>query len=528
MVLRKPLAFLIKHFKLIHFFLVLINVFLIYKTSEVLVFFNEYITSSSSLVGTTLASKMIPSSVFLAIFVMMIGSGVILTILKLKEKPIKFYAFNILVYAIVLAIFLYDYTVLEQLENTLIEIKILELARDLLAVSIIFQNISLVWLGIRAVGFDIKSFHFNENLDELEIKEEDNEEFEVDLEVDKHLYTRYFRKFKRFATYMIKENKLLVTMFVLIVIALSCYIIYLNHGVYEDVLQTNQAFQTTEFIINVENSYYTETDYRNAILKENTGFVVLRIDAKKLSSIKKSLNTGRFTLRIGSKIYKHTSDYKEKLADLGFSYTSENITTEFSSYLLVFEIPSSMKNESMILRYDDTNGKDINIDVTPLDLTKERKGTTISLTGEMNFKDSPLKETILEIQEYDIQDQFKITYNYCFDSDNCYESYEYVKTSTGDKSTKILLKLVGTISIDEDISIEPLSSIHKFMRYFGTIQYTVNDETKTVSGDFKRILPVKTENKNEYYIEVPSDMKKATSIQIVFNIRNYIYTYKLK
>jgi hypothetical protein len=187
-----------------------------------------------------------------------------------------------------------------------------------------------------------------------------------------------------------------------------------------------------------------------------------------------------------------------------------------------------MKNESMILRYDDTNGKDINIDVTPLDLTKERKGTTISLTGEMNFKDSPLKETILEIQEYDIQDQFKITYNYCFDSDNCYESYEYVKTSTGDKSTKILLKLVGTISIDEDISIEPLSSIHKFMRYFGTIQYTVNDETKTVSGDFKRILPVKTENKNEYYIEVPSDMKKATSIQIVFNIRNYIYTYKLK
>ena len=127
MVLRKPLAFLIKQFKFIHFILVLINVFLLYKTSEVLVFFNEYITSTTSLVGTTLASSMIPSIIYIMIFVMMLGSGLILTILKLKDKPIKFYVFNIFVYTGVLAIFLYDYTVLERLENALVELKILEL-----------------------------------------------------------------------------------------------------------------------------------------------------------------------------------------------------------------------------------------------------------------------------------------------------------------------------------------------------------------------------------------------------------------
>jgi len=262
MILKKPLAFLIKHFRFIHFLLVVVSVYLIYKTSAVLVFFNEYIGTSTSLAGTTLASSLITPMMYFFIFFMMLGTALILTILKLKDKPIKFYIFNIFVCVIVLTIFLYDYTILERLEYGLVEIKTLELARDFLLVSIILQNLSLIWLGIRAAGFDIKSFNFSENLDELEISEEDSEEFEVDLDIDTHLYTRYFKKIKRFSMYMLKENKLLVTLSILIILGLSLYIVYLNKGVYEEMLQTNQAFTTNKFIINVENSYYTESDKR--------------------------------------------------------------------------------------------------------------------------------------------------------------------------------------------------------------------------------------------------------------------------
>ena len=49
MILKKPLAFLIKHFRFIHFLLVVVSVYLIYKTSAVLVFFNEYISSTTSM-----------------------------------------------------------------------------------------------------------------------------------------------------------------------------------------------------------------------------------------------------------------------------------------------------------------------------------------------------------------------------------------------------------------------------------------------------------------------------------------------
>ena len=94
MVLRKPLAFLIKHFKLIHFFLVIICIFLIYKTSNILVFFNEYIGSNTGVLTTQVAHIYVTSSMYFWVLVMMGGSALLLTILKLKEKPIKFYIFN--------------------------------------------------------------------------------------------------------------------------------------------------------------------------------------------------------------------------------------------------------------------------------------------------------------------------------------------------------------------------------------------------------------------------------------------------
>lgn len=528
MVLRKPLAFLIRHFKLIHFLLVLVSIYSIYKTSAVLVFFNEYISSNTSLAGTTLASNLITPMMYLDVFVMMIGTAIILTILKLKDKPIKFYIFNIFVCVAVLGIFLYDYTVLEKIEMGLVDIQVLELARDLLVISIILQNMSLIWLGIRAVGFDIKSFNFNENLDELEITEKDSEEFEIDLEVDKHLYTRYYRKFKRFTKYMLKENKLLISLFILIVIGLSLYIVYLNTGVYEEVLKTNQAFQTNEFYLNIESSYYIEGDHRGTAITEDTGFVVLRLKAKNKSSLLKSLNIGRFALIVNNQLYYHTADYKEKMTDLGFTYASEELGSNFSTYLFVFEIPKNLKDNSMVLKYADTNDKEILIDVTPLDLTKERQKDSKNYQTDLSFKDSPLKNSIFRIDEYAVNDRFKITYNYCYEENNCYESYEYVNPTTSGNYAKTLLKLVGTITIDENITIEPITTVYKFMRYFATIRYTVNGMEYTASTDFKRILPLKTENKNEYYIEVPADLKRADSIEIDFNIRNYLYTYKVK
>ena len=459
---------------------------------------------------------------------MMVGIVLILTILRAKGKPTKFYYLNIFIYVLVLVVFSYDYTILERLENSLLDIQILELARDLLMVSIIFQNVSLIWLGIRAAGFDLKSFHFNENLDELEISESDNEEFEVNLEIDKNVYTRRFRKFKRFTNYMIKENKLLVTLSVLIVIGISLYIVYLNTGVYQKVLKTNQAFQTNDFIINVENSYYTETDYQGNILEEDNGFIVLRVQVKNRTIKNKTLNIGRFALIINGNFYYHTASYKEKLMDLGYSYSSENITNEFARYILVFKTPKGVYNKKMTLKYADTNGKDIKIDVTPLDLSKEKVKDIATLGDELKFSESPLKDTVIQINSFDIEDRFKISYKYCYDEERCYDSYEYIYPSASDNYSKSLLRIDGSVSISDKITIEPITTLYKFMKYFASIEYIVDGNSKSVNGTIKKVTPQKTNNKNEYYIEVPKELKEASAILIKFNIRNYIYKYRLK
>jgi hypothetical protein len=66
------------------------------------------------------------------------------------------------------------------------------------------------------------------------------------------------------------------------------------------------------------------------------------------------------------------------------------------------------------------------------------------------------------------------------------------------------------------------------MQYYGQVEYKINGQTKVMSGNFKRVYPLKTENKNEYYIEVDKEVLQAEEVSLVFNIRGYIYTYRLK
>ena len=60
------------------------------------------------------------------------------------------------------------------------------LIRDFISISFIIQFYSAVILIIRAVGFDIKKFDFNNDLKEMEINESDREEFEVQINFDKN------------------------------------------------------------------------------------------------------------------------------------------------------------------------------------------------------------------------------------------------------------------------------------------------------------------------------------------------------
>ena len=91
MVLRKPYAFLIKHFRMIHILLGIFMSFLLYKTYAVYKFFNTYLAESKFNVLENISSKYITISMFFSIIIIIGITVVVLWLMNFKKKPVKYY-----------------------------------------------------------------------------------------------------------------------------------------------------------------------------------------------------------------------------------------------------------------------------------------------------------------------------------------------------------------------------------------------------------------------------------------------------
>ena len=83
MILRKPYAFLVKHFKLIHILLTLVIAFLVYRTNIILNFLNEYIASNQTSPIDNLTNTMFNIWMFIFPFIVIVLSLVIISLIFL-------------------------------------------------------------------------------------------------------------------------------------------------------------------------------------------------------------------------------------------------------------------------------------------------------------------------------------------------------------------------------------------------------------------------------------------------------------
>lgn len=525
MILRKPYAILIKNFKLIHVILAILMGYLFYKTNMILSFLNEYLSSIATTITNEVTSSLFGSTLIITIILVILGSLILLSLMHFKDKPIKFYAYNIICY-ILLAVFYYiSFTTIKSLEVGLVDVRVLKVIHDLTIVILAFQMMGLIFVIVRATGFDIKSFDFKKDLEELNIVSSDSEEFEVELELDTDKLKRKINKKFRHAKYIYIENKLLINIVGSILCAILFFAIYLNVGVYNKTFKLNEAFKTNQFIFNFINSYYTKYDYAGKEIKENYEIVAVRLKIRKLYTQELTLQTGKFYLDVNGRKFHHTTNYKDRLFDLGTTYISQQISNEFTTYLLVFEIPTSMIDEKMILKYSDTNNDIVKIDVTPNSLNKKQEETEASLTETLMFENSTLNTTSIKINSYELAPSFKINYNYCLNKETCYESVEYLKPGTNSNYSTILLKINGEFITQNPIS--KVKDLFDFIQYFGKIKYEINGEYKTMDMNLLEVTPKKTKTE-DFYIEVNSELADASKVDILFNIRNKIYTYHLK
>lgn len=529
MIFKKPYAFFIKNFKLFHFILFVLSSILLYRTSLVYSFLKEYIKSSPNVIGKELTDTLFTGYSYILIVFMIITNILLIVIMVKKVKPYMYYVVNIVLYISVLFIFLYSHRVIGNLEVMLVEAKTVMAVRDILNIARLLQTLSMIFFLIRATGFDIKKFDFRRDLQELDISEEDSEEYEVSIEFEGNEVVRNIKRILRGFKYYYKENKLIVNVIVLLFISLIFLLVYLSTDRYSRTYDENEYFNVGNISFVVKNSNILTKNYRNEdIASQGNVLVAVKIAAR--STMQENLQITRMPLVIDGVQYYSVSGYNSDLVDLGNVYTNQTLTTDFTDYVLVYQIPAQYVNSSMLFRYIDNISyksgdkvvNSINVKLKPNDLdSMSGVVNQFNLGDEVSFNNYKIT-----ISDYDIQDKFVNTYNSCVVSNECYDFSEVIKPSVLRNSDKVVLRLNGTVSYDSVIS--DIKSLYDVVSKFGVIEYVYNGVSYTETNDFNLISPSRTGAADTYYIEVNKNILYASDIKLSFALRNNVYEYILR
>lgn len=525
MVLRKPYKFLIKHFRIIHLILAIISGYLLVKTNNILAFFNEYLNNNETIIGTGTASEYFNGVMLLFILISLVGIVIITIIMKMKDKPIMFYVITLISYISIGIIYSYDNSLIKTLELQIIDIRTLKLASDLTLICFLIQTLSTIVLSVRAVGFNIKKFNFDKDI-ELEIDEKDNEEFEFNVSIDKNKIRRNTKKNIRNLKYTYHENKFIINIVILVILIIIGIITYLNIEVYNKIYKQGEIITTSQFTYTLKDSYLINKDYRNNQITNNY-LVATKIRIKNNTKDKINLETARVLLHIGKVTYNPTTKYKDKLIDLGTDIENKNIKNDYDEYIIVFEIPKKNITKKMILSYTDINNKIYNTKLKNISFDNNKKIKSSKLSDYIELNDEIIKNIKFKINKFEIDDKLKSVYDFCETKNICYKSYEYIVPSLTDNYEKVILKIESEIDFNNQ-KIKNFNNLADFIEKYGTIKYTVNGISKEMNTDIKKIQPSKGSDEGIYYFEIYKEIKNATEITLVLNIRNNIYEYKIK
>lgn len=534
MILRKPYKFLIKHFKLIHLILTLLMVYVVYKFNYIFSFFNTTVENYVGIITTDATGSLYNIYIYLAIMLIIIVSLVLIGLLYFKKKPIKLYILNIIFYIFVTILIAYSYSVVSSMQLKIIDLKIIRNVRDFLILGYLLQIIPIILFGIRSLGFDIKKFDFKKDLEEFDISVDDNEEFELEFDIDTNKVHRKYNRSKRYLKYFYKENRYLFFVISSICIVILSFFIYFSFNIYTKKLDQNEYFKTTEFMMGVNNSYKTVNDYKGNIISKDSTFIILEISIKTNYLTELSLNLARPELIVGRNKFYHTTIYNDKFIDLGNTYQEQKISNEFSKYLLVYKIPNNLMSDDITFRYVDKNASttklesksiDVKINVRNLDETK--KTSEYKIGDVIDFSDSILGNTNFVLYDYDLNNVFDISYDFCI-KDKCYSSIERLKPSILNNYDKTLLKINSLIVWDDDIASDRKEDVFRFLSMFGSFKYEVDGIEKTDFTTLKNVVSTRKKLNQTYYLEVIKEMIDANKIDLIIKVRDYTYIYNIK
>lgn len=530
-VLRKPYAFIIKHFRLIHILLLACLIFLVVHLNDLHHFFaNLQATSTYIYAG---ADVYIDRTVYLFAIGGLALSGIVFWLLREKKKPTTLYM-SLIFYFIVLIIGnSYLFSLLRRLMEEVLEIDTIIFAKDISNILMLPGYVFLIFCFIRGIGFNIKQFNFSKDIAELQIADKDSAEFEVLIGQNNYKYFRTIRRVFRETKYYILENR-----FAIIIISSILFLFFLGgcfhyYNLYLKKL-SERDITTVEGITYVVNrSYMTEYDYKGNRIRRGYKYVVVNMKFYNSTSTDKALNLDLITLYDSGLVYYPTLLANSSFYDLGVPYhEGEKIrASDELTATLAFEIPSSVKSKDFTLRVQ--YGLDNALDKV---IAKYRQFAihTVSIDAEELIQSRNINETMnvnavgenqfsLTIAGHEIRDSYNDRFVICSKNLTCTPSSRLVVPTNPINSTMLVVHYTGEMFDDANFTMT-FDTYNKVFANIGELTYKIANKEYTESID---IVPL-SNVEGKIFINVNRRISRASEIFLTFHFRNETYNVQLK
>ncbi len=350
MVLKKPYAFLIKYFRLIHLVITVLFGIVALQNRDIYKFLKNVIENSANRYN---ADMYIKYGVFVVIFLALILCFLVQWLLKYKDKPRRLYKFTIAIYVVIAVFLVALFSYMSTFSNVLMEQKTIRLYRDILTIALLFQYYTVFAMLIRGLGFDLKKFDFNRDLHELNLSEADSEEVEVNAKIDTTNALRMARKGRREFGYFYQEFKGYIITILVIVFGILGYKAYKYINFKYKIYGENEYFGN-RYYLSIKNSYHASI--------KDTEYIIVNFNIYK-SGVKEQFNVGDLVFVDGNKEYSADKNICHKFKSLGNCYKKQYITDKEGEYILVYEV-GKLSNKTPYVVYTDYYGTKYKVRLT--------------------------------------------------------------------------------------------------------------------------------------------------------------------
>lgn len=536
MILRKPYAFLIKNFRLIHVVLVLLSIYILNKSGDIYYFFTEYISNGyNAIITENFSSNFINGFLIFGIFLTISVLSAVAILLGYKKKREKMYFISIGFYIILFIYFLIYISIFSNMEKEMISADTARIYRDVSLLFYVPQFALVIFYAVRALGFNVKQFNFSLDLKEMDLASDDNEEIELNVEFDIYKTERSLRRFIREMKYYIYENLIYFIIISIVLVFALIYNIMSNLSFFNDYnYKMNTSFMYDGFAITIEDADISNVDYGGNTLVNDYYVLSLTVKVENTTTKDKLIDINDFKINTGKDYISPSNELSNRFIDYGATLLHTTIKNNSKgTYVITYIIPEKQINNNFVMKiYTDSYEKNgvtypiytnINLETEVLNFNKVL--IDYNLGDTIKFDNTNIGNTTIKIRDYDIQNIFYYKYEKCIN--NKCEDYNgtiynnYSSTTSG----KTIMKIESELALDKETYYYLNNkSEYSFFDNFVDVEYMVNGELVRSSVTAFSIAT----NDGSYYVLVPEAVKYSEKINLIINIRNREYTIKLK